>query len=129
MAERRYGVDLTASFLERLASIEAFLTEADAGPAYDRLLEELRHTVLPNLERFPRLGRRYLDRLPRSVEALGRLAAWPAGAAESLREYLHGDYLILYSVLDERRTVHLLTIRHHRELSFDFSGLWTDRSD
>lgn len=124
MAEPVVRVQLTASFLERLAAIESFLTEADAGAAYDRLLDELRTTVIPNLRRFPRIGRRYLDQPPQSAEALAQLSALPAGAADRLREYLHGDYLILYTVATPGHLVHLLSIRHHRELSFQFSRLW-----
>ena len=122
MAERLYRVELTASFLERLASIEDFLTEADAAFAYDTLLGELRTTVFRNLGRFPRIGRRYLDRPPQSAEALAQLAALPAGAANALRE--HGDYLMLYTAREAEATVYLLSIRHHRQLSFDFAGLW-----
>lgn len=124
MAEPVVRVELTASFLERLAAIESFLTEAEAGAAYDRLLDELRATVIPNLRRFPRIGRRYLDQPPQSAEALAQLAALPAGAADRLREYLHGDYLILYTVATPGHLVHLLSIRHHRELSFRFVRLW-----
>lgn len=124
MAEPVVGVKLTASFLQRLAAIEAFLTEADAAYAYDRLLEELRTTVIPNLRHFPRIGRRYLDQPPQSAEALAQLAALPAGAADRLREYLHGDYLVLYTVATPGHLVYLLSIRHHRELSFQFARLW-----
>ena len=56
MAEVGYTVEITASFLERLDAIEAFLAEADAAPAFDHLLDELRATVIPNLNRFPRIG-------------------------------------------------------------------------
>lgn len=125
MADDVYRVELTASFLERLDAIEAFLTQADAAFAFDKLLEELRATVIPNLARFPRIGRRYLDNAPQSAEALAQLAALPAGAANSLREYLHGDYLMLYAAIDARATVVLLSIRHHRQLSFDFARLWS----
>lgn len=124
MAELVVRVELTTSFLERLAAIESILTEADPGAAYDRLLEELRTTVIPNLRRFPRIGRRYLDQPPQSAEALAQLAALPAGAADRLREYLHGDYLILYTLATPGHLVHLLSIRQHRELSFQFSRLW-----
>lgn len=124
MAEDLYRVELTASFLERLDAIEAFLTEADAGFAFDDLLAELRATVIPNLARFPRIGRRYMDNPPQSAEALAQLAALPTGAAGALREYLHGDYLMLYTALDANATVYLLSIRHHRQLSFDFARLW-----
>ena len=128
MADPLYRVELTASFLERLESIEAFLVEADAGFAFDDLLAEIRATVIPNLRRFPRIGRRYLANPPQSAEALALLAAMPAGAPDALREYLHGDYLMLYLVEDAtpraEATVYLLTIRHHRQLSFDFARLW-----
>lgn len=128
MAKDRYRVELTASFLERLGAIEAFLTEADAAFAFDDLLAELRATVIPNLARFPRIGRRYLDNPPQSAEALAQLATLPVGAASALREYLHGDYLMLYTVKDDpadaRPSVYLLSIRHHRQLSFDFARLW-----
>ena len=124
MAEDLYRVELTASFLERLDAIEAFLTEADAAFAFDDLLAELRATVFPNLARFPRIGRRYLDNPPQSAEALAQLAALPAGAASALREYLHGDYLMLYTAMGTDATVYLLSIRHHRQLSFDFARLW-----
>ncbi|MFM2119481.1 MAG: hypothetical protein RL722_949 [Pseudomonadota bacterium] len=124
MAEDLFRVELTASFLERLDAIEAFLTEADAAFAFDKLLAELRATVIPNLARFPRIGRLYLDHPPQSAEALAQLAALPPGAAGALREYLHGDYLILYVPMQAAETVYLLSIRHHRQLSFDFARLW-----
>jgi plasmid stabilization system protein ParE len=122
VAEPRIRVELTAGFVERLESIETFLVEADAPQAYDKLLDGLRRTVIPNLRRFPRIGRRYLDQPPQSAEAMTQLAALPPGAADALREYLHGDYLILYTLTGS--TVYLLSIRHHRELSFAFAKLW-----
>lgn len=124
MAEDRHRVALTASFLERLDAIEAFLAETDAAFAFDALLADLRRTVIANLARFPRMGRRYLDHAPLSAEALVQLAALSAGAAGALREYLHGDYLILYTAVVHKATLYLLSIRHHRELSFDFARLW-----
>jgi len=124
VADLLYRVELTASFLERLESIEAFLVEANAGFAFDDLLAEIRATVIPNLRRFPRIGRRYLANPPQSAEALALLAAMPAGAPDALREYLHGDYLVLYVAMDAQEKVVLLTIRHHRQLSFDFTRLW-----
>ena len=122
MAEPRIQVELTASFIERLESIESFLAEGGAPQAYDGLLDGLRSTVIPNLRRFPQIGRRYLDQPPQSAEAMTQLAALPPGAADALREYLHGDHLILYTLTGS--TVHLLSIRHHRQLSFAFAKLW-----
>ncbi len=124
MSDQLYQVELTASFLARLDSIEAFLSEANAEFAFDELVANIRATVIPNLRRFPRIGRPYLANPPQSAEALAQLASLPAGAANALREYLHGDYLMLYSVVDANTTVYLLSIRHHRQLSFDFAGLW-----
>ncbi|MBL8475057.1 MAG: type II toxin-antitoxin system RelE/ParE family toxin [Methyloversatilis sp.] len=124
MAETLHRVELTDSFLERLEVIEAFLIEADAGAAFDDLLDQLHSTVITNLARFRRIARRDLDHPPQSAEALSLLAAMPTDAADSLRENLHGDYLMLYTAADDVATVYLLTIRHHRQLSFDFAGLW-----
>ena len=124
MADTLFRVELTASFLERLDAIEAFLVEAGASPAYDTLLAELRATVIPNLRRFLRIGRRYLAHPPQSAEALAQLATLPVGVPGALREYLHGDYLVLYAAIDVNATVSLLSIRHHRQLSFDFARLW-----
>jgi plasmid stabilization system protein ParE len=122
VAEPRIQVELSASFIERLESIKTFLAEADAPQAYDKLLDGLRRTVIPNLRRFLRIGRSYLDQPPQSAEAMTQLAALPRGAADALREYLHGDYLILYTLTGS--TVYLLSIRHHRQLSFAFAKLW-----
>ena len=124
MSDQLYQVELTASFLARLDSIEAFLSEANAEFAFDELVANIRATVITNLRRFPRMGRPYLANPPQSAEALAQLASLPAGAANALREDLHGDYLMLYTVVDANTTVYLLSIRHHRQLSFDFAGLW-----
>ncbi len=102
--------------------------KADAGLAFETLLAELRATVIPNLRRFPRIGRHCLAHPPQSAEALAQLAALPAGTPAALREYLQGDYLILDTVVDAsaetRPTEYLLSIRHHHQLSFAFSRLW-----
>ena len=122
MADPHTRVELTASFIERLESIEAFLMDAGAPQAYAKLLDGLRRTVVPNLRRFPRIGRPYLDHPPQSAEAFAQLRALPPGAADALRQYLHGDYLMLYTQTGS--TVYLLSIRHHRQLSFAFASLW-----
>ena len=127
MPEPAYRVELTASFLERLESIEALLREADASHAYDALLAALRDTVIPNLRRFPRMGLRYPDQPPQSAEAIAQLGLLPVGAADALRVLGSGDDLILYAEEKKSSTVHLLSIRHHWQLSFDFARLWPGR--
>lgn len=122
-------VKFTANFERNLEDIEQFLTEQEAPQAFDGLLDELLETVIPNLEQFPEMGRPFLARQPRSVEttnALAKLRAKLSGLnqeSDSLREYVLKDYLLLYALIDGA-TVFLLSIRHHRQLSFDFEGHW-----
>lgn len=131
MAPIKTEVRFTANFEVNLAQIADFWHACDAPQAYERLLEELGETVIGNLESHPRIGRRFFARAVQSLEVRQRLAALVTrhGNAE-VREYLSGDYLLLYSVAEEaasgkgRTTVHLLAIRHHRQLSFDFEGFW-----
>lgn len=126
---RRPAVKLTANFERNLEDIERFLTEAEAPHAFDCLLDELLETVIPNLERFPAMGRSFLTRQPRSVEATNALARLRAKLSAltadmgALREYVLKDYLLLYAQTEG--TIYLLAIRHQRQLSFDFAGHWT----
>ncbi len=118
----------TANFERNLEEIERFLTEAEAPQAYDGLLDELLETVIPNLERFPGMGRPFLLRQPRSVETTNALAMLRAKLLalttdpEALREYPLKDYLLLYAQIGG--AIYLLAIRHQRQLSFDFAGHW-----
>ncbi len=124
MGDPAVEVIVTPGFRQRLLEIATHLDEADAGFAFDRLLDDLEAQVIPNLRRFPRLGRSYARRAFLSAQAKAQLAGLTEARAGRLREYLHGDYLILYAVDETGQAVHLLTIRHHRQLSFDFHGLW-----
>ena len=76
----------------------------------------------------PRIGRRYLGNPPQSAEALAQLAALPLGEPDALRNYLHGDYVMLYTAVEAsastNATLYLLSIRHHSQFSFDFARLW-----
>ena len=120
-------VKLTANFERNLGQAEAFLLEANAPQAFDALLDELTDTVIPNLERFPGMGRLFFERPIRSVEAsngmdvLKRKLNVIAKDGE-IREYVMSHYLVLYARFDA--TIYLLSIRHHRQLSFDFQAQW-----
>lgn len=121
-------VKLTSNFEHNLEEIEAFLVEADASQAFDALLNALTDTVIPNLERFPEMGRLFLQRPVRSVEVTSGVERlikqlWSISKDGELREYVMADYLLLYARIEE--TVYLLSIRHQRQLSFDFQALWT----
>ena len=123
MAGKRIAVKVTANFEANLEAVRGFLAEAGAARAFDALLDDLAATVIPNLERFPAMGRPFLSRPAYSVEARDKIEKVRAriGAGE-LREYLAGDYLVLYALIG--RTVYLLSIKHHRQLSFDLAGHW-----
>lgn len=117
-------VTLTAHFERNLESIETFLAEAEAQQAYDALLDELFFTVIPNLERFPDMGRSFMNRPAKSIEVVNAVTALQAKLQNGeLREYLLPDYLVLYARYAE--TIYLLSIKHHRQLSFDFSAHWS----
>lgn len=122
VAEQLYHVELAASFLERLASIEDLLEKADAAFAYNDLLAGLRGTMIPNLARFPLIGKRYLEQPPKSVEALAQLAQLPGKAIETLRVYLLRGYLIIYAVNEPKSTAYLLSICHQRHRSVSLSS-------
>lgn len=91
------------------------------------MLDELTDTVVPNLERFPSMGRFFFEHPIRSVEASngidGLNAKLKAVAKDGeIREYVMSHYLLLYARFDA--TIYLLSIRHQRQLSFDFQALW-----
>jgi plasmid stabilization system protein ParE len=131
VASQTAAVKFTANFEANLEQISTFWAEQGAPQAYSSLLDELSDTVIGNLERHPRIGRRFFARGAQSVEVRERVTALLKrfGDAE-VREYLSGDYLLLYCLVAERAvrqpdlTIYLLAIRHHRQLSFDFDGFW-----
>jgi plasmid stabilization system protein ParE len=119
----KHLVKLTANFERNLEEVDAFLLKAQAPQAFDALLDELTDTVIPNLERFPGMGRLFFERPIRSVEtsngidSLKRKLKTLATDGE-IREYVMSHYLLLYARFDA--TIYLLSIRHHRQISFDF---------
>lgn len=124
----RHPVKLTAHFERNLEELRAFLITEETSPAFETLLDVLTDTVIPNLENFPGLGRPLLERPARSVEAangMARLRGQLGDLAKEgeLREYVTTHCLLLYARVTG--TVHLLSIRHQRQLSFDFPGHWT----
>jgi len=132
LVEVRY----TENFEANLQSIEAFWTENEFPEGYDHLLDELIDTVVVNLERHPRMGRPFMSRQPESVEAQkqheklqAKMAAHEQPA--DIREYVMANYLVLYALLDTTADrlpkIYLVSIRHHKQLSFDFEQLWQSR--
>ncbi len=123
-----HPVKLTAHFERNLEELQAFLIAGEASHDFETLLDVLTDTVSPNLENFPGLGRLLLERPARSVEAangMARLSGQLGVLAKEgeLREYVTTHYLLLYARFTG--TVYLLSIRHQRQLSFDFPAHWT----
>lgn len=125
---KQLTVQITENFEQNLHEVERFLVDANAAHAYDALLDELLGTVIPNLERFPEMGRSFFARSPVSVETTNaqeglwaKLQSLNADRA-ALREYILDDYLLLYVPIGS--TLYLLAIKHHRQLSFDFNAQW-----
>lgn len=114
---------VTQNAERNLEQIRVFL-DGRPGEPFAALLDQLFGTVLPNLERFPEIGRDFLGRQPSSVEAAAALDRVRAGIGDGaqLREYITGEYLVLYAVTGD--CVHVLAIKHHRQLAFDLRGHW-----
>jgi plasmid stabilization system protein ParE len=121
---KKLVIRITDNFERNLAALERFLIEAEAPQSYDDLLDELAGSVIPNLERFPGMGRPFMLRQPGSVEttnALEKLRTTLSALTtdmDALREYVSRDYLLLYAQVGS--VIFLLAIRHQRQLSFDF---------
>lgn len=111
-------VHATTTFERTLEVALAFLTEKGAGPAAERLLDAALKRMPEVLARHPRLGRDFLSRSPQSAEAdqTHRQATALLGKTTELREYILGDYIVLYAIEDD--VIHLVSIRHHRQPSF-----------
>ena len=127
MPTEQGAVKLTRNFERNLDDIERFLEENEATSAFDLLLDELADAVIPNLESFPKMGRSFLDRPALSLEARNRIEKLHTqldglGSDSDIREYVSSHSLMLYAVIGA--TVYLLSIRHHRQLSFDFEDRW-----
>src|SRR5215207_10386182 len=115
------------NFALNLESIESFWIENQFAQGYDRLLDDLGDTVVPTLQRHPRIGRYFMRRDVESVEAqaivarIGRRIS-ALGQKAEMREYVMDEYVVLYLVVDaaegEPVMVDLLAIKHQKQLGF-----------
>lgn len=121
---RRATVRVTENFERNLNEIRRFLEETGQPTSFHALLDLVFDDVIPSLEISPQIGFDFLARAPQSVEVEARILALQRriGPESSLREYIAGDYLLLYTLSGER--IHLLAIKHHRQLSFDLQSIW-----
>lgn len=124
MSKRRVEVLATANFDRNLEEIREFLGSMGAASAFEALLDRLASELIPTLEQFPQLGADFTSRAPLSLDgqALFERLVKLAGASSELRQLIDGDFVLLYLVRGD--SLFLLSIRHHRQLSFDFAGHW-----
>jgi hypothetical protein len=117
------AVLVTVNFERNLEAIADFLSSAEAGGAFDALLERL-STIIANLQRFPDLGADFLGRAPLSLDgkALYEQVVKSTGRDAQVRQLIDGEYILLYLV--NGKSVYLLSTRHHRQLSFDLRAHW-----
>jgi hypothetical protein len=111
----------TDNFVANLRSIEDYWQINQFPQGFDRLLEELENTTLVTLEQFPLIGRSFAQRSNLSVQA--SIKAQQLLLTHDVREYVMTDYLLLYLLeyapQKQPHTLHLLSIKHHLQLSFD----------
>lgn len=121
---RARSVLVTQNFDRNLAAIGDFLADAGASAAFGEWVGRLASEVIPNLQRYPALGADFLARAPLSADgiALFEKVVKAATPGSQVRQLIDGDYLIL--CLLRADTVYLLSIKHHRQLSFDLMGHW-----
>jgi hypothetical protein len=80
---------LPANFERNRECIEKFLIQMEAPTAYDSLLEQLLEKLIPNLERFPEMGARLLERQARAIESVTAQETLRKKAGDaSIRQYL-----------------------------------------
>ena len=115
-------VEIRSSYRRAFLHALDHLLGNEAIAAAERFAEAALVTLPDRLERHPRSGRNYLARnpgTPRLLEMVERVRTM-LGTDIELREILLDDYLVLYAI--QNQTVHLLTLRHHRQSGFDLDG-------
>lgn len=115
----------TENFSENLTSIQTFLGP-EGKSFFERLLDRLFDEVVPTLCRFPQAGRSLLAHRVHSRESKATLTKLRDRLAvnDNLREFIMDDYVILYLIRGSR--IVFLSIKHHRQLSFDLRLFWQE---
>jgi len=114
----------TDNFARNLDAIESFLSE-EGRAAFQRLLDRLFDEICPQVARFPKSGRFFLEHQVGSTEAhaLVERLQERLRAGDELREFVVDAFLVLYLVRGSR--VYFLSIKHHRQLSYDLLRFWS----
>jgi hypothetical protein len=117
------SIRATENFAKNLEQIQQFLG-GEGSSRFDDVLDHLFGSVIANLALFPEMGYDFMARKPASYEraALAQTVRARLGADVSVRELVTGEHLVLYALSSDQ--IYLLTIRHHRQLSYDLRAHW-----
>ncbi|MSQ77606.1 MAG: type II toxin-antitoxin system RelE/ParE family toxin [Nitrospiraceae bacterium] len=115
----------TENFSRNLLDVQAFLGPEGVRHAR-RLLDRLLDEVVPTICRFPQSGRSFLAHAIHSKEGktLFNRVRDQLEEADDLREFVMDDYILLYLVRSSQ--IVFLSIKHHRQLSFDLRQFWQE---
>jgi plasmid stabilization system protein ParE len=113
----------TRNFSANLDDIEAFLGD-EAASSFTRLFEKLVNDVVPQVCHFPLSGRSFLERsiLSTETQVLAEKLKARLEEGDEIRELIVDDYLVLYLV--RGKNIVFLSIKHHRQLSYDLKSFW-----
>jgi len=119
-----HRIQVTRNFACNLEEIEQHFRGCDSPRGWETVLERLFEEIIPTLRQFPLIGRDFLDRQPLTYEGvlLVEQVKRRLGNQVSLREYLSGDYHLLYAIRGE--DIFILAVKHYPQASFDLSGDW-----
>ena len=114
----------TDNFARNLDGIESFLS-VEGRAVFQRLLDRLFDDICPQLARFPKSGRLFLEHEIGSTEArdLVERLKDKLRACDELREFVVDAFIVLYLIRGNR--VYFLAIKHHRQLSYDLLRFWS----
>lgn len=125
--QSKVKVKVAANFKSNLSEIESFYRRREEIDLFDLFLDELSGTIIPHLERFPSIGRAFSDHALQSAEAASRVDQLiqklsKFGEPLEIREYISRSHVILYALAPKH--IYLLSVRHQRQVSFDFDAMW-----
>jgi len=123
MAGKQRTPVFTENFSCNLDAIRLFL-EPEGRAVFERLFNRLSDNIVPMLCRYSQSGRIFLQHPVRSKDArllLRKLGTFLKKGGE-LREFVADDYLVLYLLRGTR--IFFLSIKHHRQLSYDLRRFW-----
>jgi hypothetical protein len=114
----------TENFTRNFDAIESFLS-VEGRAAFHKLLDRLFDDVCPQLTRFPKSGRLFLEHPVGSTEAraLVERLEEKLRTGDELREFVMDAFVVLYLIRSNR--IYFLAIKHHRQLSYDLLRFWS----